>query len=216
MRSPLGAWVPSRLGQVILGVAVLVLGACTGDETPVAQEPTPSASPLPTNDGRGSGGGDSAGGDVAPETEVRLSDKDSKRTVRGDAPAYVEIAGATVDGSVDRLVFGLTLAGPVPERMPDGHSVLRVTFTAVAAGGRRYTFEAQCVRPGWGTFASGGPEDAPIPEIAIRNKTIQLAVDPAYMGGLQPFDWLVNVAWTSGEANYAFDAAPKKGFASYP
>ena len=213
MRSPPGARVPPRTALQIC-VVVGLLTACTQGTEPVSEQPTPSVSPAPTEEKVVGGGG--SGADAIPETEVQIKDKDSKRAVRGEAPPYVEIDSASVDGSVDRLLFEVALAGPVPEKMPDDQSVLRVTFTVTAAGGRRFTFDAQCVHPGWGTYASGGPEDFPIPELALRGRRLQLAVDPAYMGGLQPFDWLVNVAWTSGAANYAFDAAPKQGFASYP
>ena len=110
----------------------------------------------------------------------------------------------------------MRVAEVLPQRMPDRISILRVSFMLTMKDGRKYTFEAQCVRPGWGTFASGGPEDAPIPELSVEGPRLELTVDPAYIGGIQPFEWIANVAWTSGEANYAFDAAPKQGLASFP
>lgn len=213
MRSPLGARFPSRLSMALIALALA--GGCTNSTTTPAEQPTPSVSPAPT---RTQGEGDDARGKgQIRERTVSVTDKAARRTVRGAAaPPYVEIDRASVDGSVDRLVFGVELAGRIPERMPDRVSALRVTFTLTTAAKRRYTFEAQCVSSGWSAYASGGPEDAPIPELAIRGSRLELAVDPAYIGGLQPFDWMVNVAWTSGEANYAFDAAPEQGVASYP
>lgn len=218
MRSPLGARFPSRWALGIGLLLAMFTGACTGDGEPAPQA-SPTTSPIPTeSEDDGNGTRDKAGSDVGPEAEVVLRDKDSKRTVRGEAPAYVEIKAASASGyaAEGQLVFGVTLAGKIPEQMPDRHSVLRVTFRVVTADGRRYTFEGQCVQSGWGSFQSGGPDAAPLPDIALRNDTMGLVVDPAYIGGLQPFEWVANVAWTSGDANYAFDAAPTKGFADYP
>ncbi len=214
MRSPLGARFPPYVGA--LGVA-FVLSACPseGTSTEEATSPTPTSGVGETvGPGSGSGTGGANEGDRV--RTARVSDRDSRRTIRGEAPAYVEVEGASVRGAVDALRFRLELAGPVPTRMPDRRSVLRVTFMVTTADGRRYSFEAQCIRPGWGTFAAGGPEEAPIPELTITGRRLELAVDPAYVGGLQPFEWLANVAWTSGEANYAFDAAPKQGYARFP
>lgn len=212
MRSPPGARFPSRLAKALIALALMT--ACTESTTPPAEQAAPSVSPAPT---RTKGEGDQARGEgQVQERIVTVRDKAARRTVRGKAPPYVEIARASVDGSVTRLLFGVELTGRIPQRMPDKVSVLRVTFTVTTAAKRRYTFEAQCVRPGWGAYASGGPEDAPLPELEIRGSRLELAVDPAYIGGLQPFNWMVNVAWTSGEANYAFDAAPEEGFAGYP
>ena len=212
MRSPPGARFPSRLAMALIALALAA--GCTEDPALPPEQAVPSVSPAPTRT-RGEGD-DTHGEGQVQERTVLVRDKATRRTVRGMAPPYVEIDRASVDGSVTRLVFGVELAGRIPKRMPDKVSALRVTFTLTTAAKRRYTFEAQGVRPGWGAYASGGPEDAPIPELAIRGSRLELAVDPAYIGGLQPFDWLVNVAWTSGEAKYAFDAAPEKGFASYP
>lgn len=212
MRSPQRARFPSRLAMAL--ITLVVAAGCTEDPAPTVPQPTPSVSPAPT---RTEGDGNQARGEGrVQERTVSVRDRAERRTVRGAAPPFVEIDRASVDGSVDRLVFAVELAGRIPDRMPDRVSVLRVTFTVTTATKRRYTFEAQGVRAGWGAYASGGPEGAPAPGLAIRGSRLEIAVDPAYIGGLQPFDWMVNVAWTSGEANYAFDAAPEEGFASYP
>ena len=216
MRSPLGARFPSAVAGLF---AVVLLASCTPDDEP-STAVTPTVSPAPEASGTtaGSDRDDGSGPDGGRRSGIaRVRDKDGRRTIRGEAPPYVEIESASVEGRIaGSLTFSVELAGDVPQRMPDRRSILRVTFTVNAAGGKRYTFEAQCVRPGWGAFASGGPPDAPIPEITIEGARLDLSVDPAYMNGLQPFEWMVNVAWTSGEANYAFDAAPKQGFARYP
>ena len=216
MRSPSGARFPSRLTALLL---VVLLGACTGgDDAPAPETPTPAvATPQATSPAGARGGSEaensSLGGDGS---KVVVADRDSKRTVRGEAPPYVEIESAEVSGAVDELRLGVTLAGGVPQKMPDGESVLRVSFMLTMKDGRKFTFDAQCVKPGWGTFAAGGAEDAPIPELAIEGKRLALVVDPTYIGGIQPFEWIVSVAWTSGTANYAFDNAPKRGLASFP
>ncbi len=213
MRSPLGVRFPSHLTRLV-ALALALAAGCTQGTTPPAEQPTPSVSPAPTEVTSAPGANDDPS--LEERQGVGIVDRDRKRTVRGTAPAYIEIEEASVIGSIDALRLSVTLAGPVPARMPNPHSILRVTFALTTKAGHRYTFEAQCVRPGWGTFASGGPDDAPIPELTVRGSRLQLTVDPAYIGGLQPFDWLVTAAWTSREANYAFDAAPRKGFASYP
>ena len=216
MRSPSGARFPSRFAALLCAV---LLGACTGgDDAPVAEAPTPaSSSPRETTPGGERGGSDADNSALAGDgSTVTVAAGDSKRTVRGEAPPYVEIESAEVAGSVDGLRLGVTLAGGIPEKMPDAESVLRVSFMLTMKDGRKFTFDAQCVKPGWGTFAAGGPEDAEIPELSIEGKRLELLVDPAYIGGLQPFEWIVSVAWTAGEANYAFDNAPKQGLASFP
>ena len=216
MRSPQGARFPSAAAGLF---AAAVLVACTASEDPpTVVSPTTSADTGATGATNGNGRGDEPSTDGGRGSGIaRVRDQDDRRTVRGEAPPYVEIESASVQGRVaESLTFSVELAGGIPQRMPDRRSILRVTFIVNAAGGKRYTFEAQCVRPGWGAFASGGPPDAPLPEIAIDGPRLDLTVDPAYMNGLQPFEWMVNVAWTSGEANYAFDAAPKRGFARYP
>ncbi|HJR45414.1 MAG TPA: hypothetical protein VJ927_07395, partial [Actinomycetota bacterium] len=80
----------------------------------------------------------------------------------------------------------------------------------------RYVFEAQCIRTGWGTFASGGTQPEYIPELTLDGRSLTLKVDPLYVGGLRPFDWIASVAWTEGDVNYAFDVVPAEGFAGYP
>ena len=114
------------------------------------------------------------------------------------------------------MTMAVKLAGEMPERMPNQKSILRVTFMVSMKDGTRYTFEAQCLRTGWGTFAAGGADPEYIPELALSERGLSLTIDPLYIGGLRPFEWLASVAWTEGDVNYAFDVVPAEGFASYP
>ena len=215
MASPRPVRFPAPALALLL--ALVVAGGCTndGDSGPVGAPET--ASPAPEIDAIPSE--PSTQRPEAPTGErdkVTVTDRGDKRTVRGSAPAYMEIESATVEGSVDELRLGVTLADRAPLMMPDEDSLLRVTFTVRTKDGRRIQFDAQCVRTGWGSFASGGDGEDYFPEVEVGGKRIDIVADPAFMGGLQPFEWVASVAWTQGEADYAFDSAPVRGFASYP
>ena len=217
MRSPFGPRFPSRFASLL---CIAVVTSCTSGTDP-GPAPRQASTAIEGEAAAGKGeGGNERSGDTRDDSKDRVVvvDKDSKRTIRGEAPPYAEIASAEVVGTATELSLRMTLAGPLPARMPNPHSVLRVSFMLTTKDGRRFTFDAQCVRAGWGAFASGGPEDAPPPDLVTTDHggTIAIAVDPSYIGGLQPFEWIASVAWTSGAANYAFDSAPVSGTANFP
>lgn len=161
-------------------------------------------------------GSESNGGSASEGAATSVADRDSKRTVTGTPPRYLEIAEAGVAGSPGRLNLSVSLRGPIPERMPDESSALRIGFRLRTKSGRTFTFEANCVRAGWDTFATGGPEEFPAPELALNGETIELRVDPAYMGGIQPFEWIATATWSGADGDYAFDVTPRTGLANYP
>lgn len=213
---------PSRSTRVLTGLVTLVmLISCSPDDDPSGLQSDGSSgtaprsgSSSPSNPGSASDAGDVDGAGIP--SSVRIGAEDRKRTVRGSAPAYVQIASASVDAAVDRLRMAIELTGKVPRKMPNPNSVLRATFMLTAKDGVKYIFEAQCLRTGWGAFASGGSTPDYIPVLSLSERGLTLTIDPVYIGGLRPFDWLVSVAWTEGSANYAFDVVPAEGFASYP
>jgi hypothetical protein len=110
----------------------------------------------------------------------------------------------------------MSLSGSIPERMPDEGSALRISFRLKTKAGKTFTFDAHCVRSGWGTFATGGPEESPVPELALDGDTMEMHVEPSYMGGIQPFEWIATATWSGADGDYAFDVAPRAGLAHYP
>jgi hypothetical protein len=153
--------------------------------------------------------------------DVEIVDRRSDRSTTGSAPAFVEIDGASIEGDTQTLALTMTLAGKVPELMPDEVTTMRVTFITVTRGADRYEFFAHATRNGWALFASGR-EDAELPfteEVQIEGRTLTMTIDRSYLGPPAPFKWTANVAWTrrakSGEA-YAFDFVPKQGYADFP
>src|SRR5688500_14877325 len=196
MRSPFGARFPSRSAALAL---VAALTACTGGAPP-APEPGHPGSVLPRETAAEDSGDAhderSGSGTGRAMDSVVVIDGDSRRTVRGEAPPYVEIRSAEVVGAPDELSLRMTLAGDLPARIPDDHSVLRVSFMITTKDGRRFTFDAQCVRAGWGALATGGPKEAPPPDLVMSDHggTIAVSADPSYIGGLTPDDWMGSVA----------------------
>ena len=222
MPSAPNARFPAHGATVLLGLLlVLALAGCSPDDdqsTPEGASGSPATS-VPTSPDGSAGGGAEAGGEAdggEGRASVEISAEDRKRTVRGSAPAYVKIRSASLDTAVDRLTMSVELTGRIPRKMPNQKSILRVTFLVSMKNGTRYTFEAQCLRTGWGTFAAGGSDPEYIPELAFSKRRLTMTIDPLYIGGLRPFEWLANVAWTEGDVNYAFDVVPRQGFASYP
>ena len=215
MASPWTARFPA--GGLALLLALGVAGGCTDDPEPGPAGAPSSASPNPEIDAIPSEPSTEGPDDRTDQGDrVTIRDRGNKRTVRGSAPPYMEIESATVEGSIDELRLGVTLAERAPLKMPNEKSLLRVTFTVRTKDGRRLQFDAQCVRTGWGSFASGGTGEDYFPEVEVRGQQIDIVADPAFMGGLQPFEWVASVAWTRGETDYAFDSVPAGGFASYP
>jgi hypothetical protein len=115
----------------------------------------------------------------------------------------------------------MTLAGTVPDLMPDEVTTMRITFVVVSKGGDRYEFFAHATRNGWAQFASGRDDAEPpfTDDLTISGRTLVMTLDPTYLGPPAPFKWTANVAWTRrakrGEA-FAFDFVPKKGYADFP
>ena len=221
MPSAPNARFPARTTRVLASLLLVAALACSpDDETPDTQGAGGSpASPRPGSSGPATPGAGSDGGGAGAEGasgSVRIAAEDRKRTVRGRAPGYVQIASASLDAAVDRLAMTVRLNGRLPRRMPNQKSILRVTFLISMKNGTRYTFEAQCIRTGWGAFAAGGADPEYIPELALSKRGLTMTIDPLYIGGLRPFEWLANVAWTEGDVNYAFDVVPAEGFAAYP
>ena len=222
MPSAPNARFPARSATLLVAVLV-ALGptACSPEDevsrpgesgrSPTSAGPDPSGSPTSRD-----ASDDGEAGSPGSSGSVQIAAEDRKRTVRGRAPAYVQIRSASLDAGADRLTMAVKLAGEMPERMPNQKSILRVTFMVSMKDGTRYTFEAQCLRTGWGTFAAGGSDPEYIPELALSERGLSLTIDPLYIGGLRPFEWLASVAWTEGDVNYAFDVVPAEGFASYP
>ncbi|HJR45749.1 MAG TPA: hypothetical protein VJ927_09105, partial [Actinomycetota bacterium] len=190
MRSaPSGTFPPPWARLLAALVAVALLGACTGDgggATPDEAGGDRAASPGGTGDSaEGSEGEGGAEGDeaAAAGTSAGVRADDRKRTVRGTAPEYVRIASASLTGTAEAFLMEVELAGRLPKRMPDQKSVLRAAFQLTAKDGTRYVFEAQCIRTGWGTFASGGTQPEYIPELTLDGRSLTLKVDPLYVGG---------------------------------
>ena len=218
MRSPRGGRFPA-LGLVLF-LALSPAPSCTSEDGGSRTEVAASRSPA-TGAGTESAEGPAEDGDGSgsrSDVSTRIRDKGSRRTVTGTAPSYVEIESVEVTGGPESLSLAMALRGPVPERMPDNDSVLRVSFRVKTKTGPTFMFDAQCVRAGWGTFATGGPEDYPVPalDIAADGSSITLQVDPAYMGGFKPFEWIATVTWSGSGGDYAFDVAPSSGLAGYP
>jgi hypothetical protein len=203
-----------------LALVVSIAGACTSDEETPGAAGT-SAETAPQDDrGRtlvdptkGPPSGGPAEGAVA-----TVADKDERRTATGTAPSYVEIESVRVAGSADALTLTMRFRGPVPERMPDARSILRVSFKVTTATGHAFMFDAQCVADGWSTSASGGPEGSPVPALLLDadRGIVTLQVDPGYIGGPQPFEWISTVSWSGRDGDYAFDVVPTTGTERYP
>ena len=218
MRSPRGGRFPA-LGLVLF-LAVSLTVSCTSEgggprtEVDASRSPAGTAGTEPAEDPVDGGGGNGSRNNRS----TKIGDKGSRRTVTGTAPSYVEIESAEVAGGPGSLSLAMALDGPVPERMPDENSVLRVSFRLKSKTGQTYMFDAQCGRAGWGTFATGGPEDFPVPGLTVAEdgSSVTIHVDPAYMGGLQPFEWIATVTWSGSGGDYAFDVAPSSGLARYP
>jgi hypothetical protein len=194
--------------------------ACTPDEErPGAAGTTPATTPQddpnqtlmdPTK--RPPSGGPAEG------AIATVADKDERRTVTGTAPSYVEIASVRVAGSAEALTLTMRLRGPVPERMPNSSSILRVSYKVTTATGDAFVFDAQCVADGWSTSASGGPEGSAVPVLLLDEDRgiVTLQIDPDYIGGPQPFDWISTVSWSGRDGDFAFDVVPATGTERYP
>ena len=216
MRSPRSAPFPA----LALALLVSIAGACTSDgERPGAAQTTSETTPendpgqtlLDPSKQPPSGGPEE--GAVA-----TVADKDERRTATGTAPSYVEIDSVRVAGSAEALSLTMRFRGPVPERMPDARSILRVSFKVTTATGDAFMFDAQCVADGWSTSASGGPEGSSLPVLLLDagRGSVTLQVDPAYIGGPQPFEWISTVSWSGRDGDYAFDVVPARGTERYP
>jgi hypothetical protein len=112
----------------------------------------------------------------------------------------------------------MRLRGPVPERMPEASSVLRVSFKLTTETGTAFTIDAHCLADGWSASASGGPEGSSSPDILVnaRRGMVALTIEPEYIGGPQPFGWISTVSWSGRGGDYAFDVAPASGMERYP
>lgn len=96
---------------------------------------------TPSSGETGSQGNGGTGGQV--------DDPDTRRTVAGHAPRYVEIDSASLGGLGDQLEMILSLDGPIPDRLPNGRSSLRISFSLTAKTGKRFWFAAQASETGW-------------------------------------------------------------------
>jgi hypothetical protein len=199
---------------------VSISGACTsdGEEPGTAGGPaeaTPQNDPgrTPVDPSKQPPSGEPAEGAIA-----TVADKDQRRTATGTAPSYVEIESVRVAGSAEVLTLTMRFRGPVPERMPDARSILRVSFKLTTATGEAFMFDAQCVADGWSTSASGGPEGSPLPVLLLDagRGIVTLQVEPGYIGGPQPFEWISTVSWSGRDGDYAFDVVPATGTERYP
>jgi hypothetical protein len=179
-----------------------------------SDDPTPRPKPT-VGDDPGLAGDD--------ETSVgrRITDRKSQRSTTGAVPDFVEIDEVALQAKRGSLSLSMSLAGKVPDLMPDEVTTMRVTFVIVTKGGDRYEFFAHATRNGWAQFASGRDDAEPpfTDELSISGRTLVMTLDPAYLGPPAPFKWTANVAWTRraqrGEA-FAFDFVPKKGYADFP
>lgn len=216
MRSPRSAPFPA----LALALLVSISGACTSDEenpgsagTSIGTTPQTAPGRTLVDTSKQPPRGGSAEGAIA-----TVADKDDRRTATGTAPSYVEIESVRVAGSAEALALTIRFRGPIPERMPDARSILRVSFKVTTATGDAFMFDAQCVADGWGTSASGGPEGASPPNLLLdaARGIVTLQVDPAYIGGIQPFEWISTVSWSGRDGDYAFDVVPATGTERYP
>jgi hypothetical protein len=213
----------ARAGGLALAGSLL-LAACTSSEpeplspearlSPTAQtraaSPSERASQPPSKDG----------GPAKKETDDggsggRVRDPAKRRTVTGRAPTYVEIESARLRDTGARLALSLSLAGPIPERMPDDRSELRVTFALTNKSGQRYSVIAQATEGGWEGFISGTKDPGAPDKLLISPQQIRILVGWDRLGGRQPLRWNANVTWTR-PPNTAFDIVPERGYASFP
>ncbi len=217
---------PARGRRIALVVLTSLLAvACTAEDDPAPVAASPGQSQSPKAGGEQGGGGDAqrkggqSGGATAQEDSVELQGRGTDRTTSGRVPGYVSIEAAEVQGAVDALRLSVTLRGPIPERMPDAYTTLRVSFLIVTKDGKRFSFDAEGSDEGWAPTASGGDVGDFPGSLEISGPDAIMTVDPAYMGGLQPFQWLSSAAWVRNAPNgtsYGFDSLPKGGFAQYP
>ena len=215
----------SRLGASLLVALLLLVGGCTDDEPETSGAPeqveTPSRTPSEVDPGGGnppeespadgtSPGGD--GGGSGSPSGGNVDDPAKRRTVTGNAPAYVEIDSARLRDKSESLEMNMVLSGPVPKKLR-GNALLRVNFTLLTRPGRRYSFGAQADKDGWQPFATG--KDSVAPQVILRPESVSLLVSWKRVGGTQPLRWSADVSWVSGNDN-AFDIVPEDGYAAWP
>jgi hypothetical protein len=147
-------------------------------------------------------------------------DRRDRRTSSGDAPAYLEIARASVDGTAEGLAFALEMRGPLPPTLELKDGRLRLGFS-LTSGSDRYLFEAEAGPTGWtarATSPSGIAEEFP-GKWDVSGDALEMTVDWSYLRGMPRFRWLATAAWArerGGRNEYAFDSAPEAGPATFP
>ena len=217
MDSSRGVRVPAPVTVALVLAAVLTM-ACSGGGGPgaapegpaISSDPTPNGDPQPS-------AGTSEGSDPVGSTStevVRVTDEMGKATSRGDVPSYAEISQAEVRGTLDELTFHIVLAGRIPASIGRSETA-RVTVGILAENGDRYSLYAQGSQDGWAGYAVGG-EAGPFPgELEVKQRRMTLSMPRDHFGSLPSFRWLVNVAFSKGNA-YGFDALPDEGYARFP
>jgi hypothetical protein len=209
-----------------LCLVALITVACTSS----SPEPSDSAGPgnptnedsaasppgpgprSPTDGDRAPGGG---GDDDGRRSQGQLDDPATRRTVTGSAPAYVEIESASLRDLGRKLEMNLSLDGPIPNRLPDDRSTLRVTFSLIAKPAQRYSLVAQAAETGWHAFMSGSKDSTFPGELRINSERLRMLVEWDRLGGRQPLKWNASLGWARG-SNSAFDIVPESGYASFP
>lgn len=148
------------------------------------------------------------------------SSEDRDATSSGETPAYAELLEARVTGSTQTFVLDARFKRTLPERMPDEHTTMRVTFTLITTSNKRYSFIAQGSPRGWLAFTQGTSGDEQFPgSLRVEGSRLQMELPWTVIGAPDRFQWLANATWDSsppGGHAFSFDLFPNDGLADYP
>lgn len=218
---PMKMWRPAR--AVVVLVALALLGGCTSDDPePSARSQARSPSPAASGAaGRPSGeSGNSSPTPLPTRGEVTPPPEDRDSSGSGDTPAYTEMVEARITGGAKTFVLDARFRQTLPDRMPDRHTTMRVTFTLIATTKKRYSFIAQGSQRGWLAFSQGISGDEQFAgSLRVVGARIRMELPWTVIGTLDRFQWLANSAWDSsrpGGHRFSFDLFPNQGLAQYP
>lgn len=179
----------------------------------------------------GSGGEAPAdfGGDDAPTSGIDPSlarasgsadDPATDAKTQGLAPRYTEVTGASVQGLGKNVVFTVTFAGPVPQRLEKEEYMVVAFGITGRSDDEGYSIGAVGTDKGWDPYGGSRGDNAKLPgRFEISGSEITFEVPWSFVKGPRAFEWYASNGWYGQVANqmrWSFDGAPNDRAAEFP
>lgn len=169
--------------------------------------------------------GSAGSSEIVPEYARRtasLDDPNDDAKKEGVTPDYGEIVKASIVGLGEDFRMTLTVAGDIPDSMPNDktHFIVAFGITGERRSGQGYSFGAQCTTEGWQAYAGGKDDSGEFPgTFLVDGNRIEMVVPWEFVHGPRAFEWYAASNWFSQLANtthYRVDLAPSEGLAKFP